>query len=1224
MKEIVSKYPSIVARPYLLIKDDLQRKDMQRFWFENTISFLAILAGSDLIRWYKEIKYKENKTEADVELLKELQNHPSLTNVGLEHMSLGKWVMMLRETIKLLKDNNVDVVFPELLQFYNKDTEKVINQLVTIRNNDAHGNPIPEDKLKSELDKRQKLIDFLVENLKFLENYRLLMPEQIEIEGSKQLYLIREFRGNNVITSKEELNFSVRLNDVIVLNKDKNLSILPYIVYLGKVDESKNFLGIFSKYVDKDKKAAKYLNLDGSGEIDFEKDIDTYQIDFFEERKNWNEIYTNPKSNQVNLDANIKFDESSLKVNNESTFSIVLDNKKSTPLYEVKIIVEIPKTMQIVNVPKEEFISKVEITDDSLTLKIDNLEEKIYKIEDITFKVTEQGFLNLTNVNLFYKYYLTEMDEEANIFSEGEMDIIGDEIEITDPASKDKMIPIINIKKEFLDVESNPISHVKVGDDFIFEIKVKNIGFSSARDVYIDIVFPDGLSLKKGKEIIQIPTLNPMEEKNFQYVFSSQEPNFYKIDMQNVTFKDLSDKRYVTKCSDDYFIIVRSDILTEFKFKIKEFIEDLYIDEEEQKEIDATIKEIEEKLGIDAKKFYEEVEVETVINIIRDIIKKITKKKGLKFTESIYEESKSDEKITDKARRKSLVFSCEGIPFFAINLSNSQNPEFFGLKTDITKRFNEVEKDILVVNRDKFFLEHKVDYKLIRDTEKYSVPFINQWVNFILNRIEKEYLVWKELVKQISEYFDIHLKYNYGMYFGEYHPNKAIKNIYVLFDRKNKNFIVGFELNNKLKNIAKNDCYVFARTPKVTLDFDDIVLSRYISLANNTTKIPAITLKLKSVDDIEKELDKVKELYKEILYLNSYKLIDEELLNDFIQELYKCDFILEKDDSIRKENEFFIIYNIKDYKDFEAMPENGIALIENSKRGFNIFPKTYNDFSKEANELLEITKFHWANKKTIRFIKAPYSELITNEILKTAQEYEKDKMFVWPNKKDSILAYGELEYGIFLIAKNLYKDINSFEEIKKDFPNEKDFKWFISRIDKLENEYKTISPIRYEDEKFYIADTYKDTFDKLYQESPEFNYITGNALNKLRLTLFKNQIEIFKNNNLGGHDWIDKRVCSKGNYCSTVICSIDLRNYFNFAIIFNNADSELEKLLLEYNFGDSYHIRPAGRQKQHLKIEFKIDIENFEEEFDKNVEIARGVFDKYLDFVNEYICKKED
>ena len=177
-QEIIKQYPSLVARPYLLIKDDFQRKDMQRFWFENTISFLAVLSAAELVKFYKSLKSKEKKSEKDLEMIHTLQENKSLTMVGLEHMALGKWVMMLRETTKALQalqDLNAASTIPELVEFYHgkngKKNAKLIDKFVSIRNDDAHGNPIPEEKLKTELDSRQKLIDSLLEELSFLKNY---------------------------------------------------------------------------------------------------------------------------------------------------------------------------------------------------------------------------------------------------------------------------------------------------------------------------------------------------------------------------------------------------------------------------------------------------------------------------------------------------------------------------------------------------------------------------------------------------------------------------------------------------------------------------------------------------------------------------------------------------------------------------------------------------------------------------------------------------------------------------------------------------------------------------------------------------------------------------------------------------------------------------------------------------------------------------------------------
>ena len=122
-------------------------------------------------------------------------------------MSLGKWVMMLRETTKALQalqDLNAASTIPELVEFYHgkkgKENAKLIDKLVSIRNDDAHGNPIPEEKLKAELDSRQKLIDSLLEELTFLKNYQLILPETLSASIASIILSSDRSRGEIKVT----------------------------------------------------------------------------------------------------------------------------------------------------------------------------------------------------------------------------------------------------------------------------------------------------------------------------------------------------------------------------------------------------------------------------------------------------------------------------------------------------------------------------------------------------------------------------------------------------------------------------------------------------------------------------------------------------------------------------------------------------------------------------------------------------------------------------------------------------------------------------------------------------------------------------------------------------------------------------------------------------------------------------------------------------------------
>ena len=1100
MKELINKYPSLVARPYLLIKDDLQKKDMQRFWFENTISFLGSVVGAELVTWYKELKEKENKTDENLEIIKKLQNNPSLTNVGLEHMSLGKWVMMLRETIKVLKEYNVNVVFPEILEFYNKENEAIINKLVTIRNNDAHGEPIPEDKLEAELNKRQEMIDKLVKNLSFLQNYQLLMPEKIELEGSKQLYLTREFIGNNILTSRRELEFTPRLNDLILVNKNRYISLIPNIVYLGVIDESKSFLGVLSKFVDKDKKIAKYLNLDGSGEVNFRKTNEFYQIDFSQERKHIDEIYSDPESFNVNLDIELKFEDDSIYKNQESSFNLKLDNKKSTNLESLVVRIDIPSVMQITQIPTNiENLKEIKVDNAQLVLEFDKITNQTIEIEDIKFTIDTQGFFTIERGIAIYEYYKTLADADIEKTTSEEMEFSGASIEVIDPASKDKIIPVVNVQKRFLDTNSNEIDHVKIGEDFIFEIKIKNIGFSSAKDVSVDVLFPDGLNLKKGKESIKIPQLNPLEEKIFQYVFSSKVANIYNIAMQNVLYYDINKKRYFTQCSDEFFIIVRSDLLKEFKFAIEEFIKDLYIDETEQLQIDKSIKEVEEKLGIDGKQFYQETEFEAVRNIIRDIVEKTALKKDIVINENIYQETKRDSKFTGEEPRKFLVYSAGDFPFFAINLDNM---EFYGMETNINKRFNKVTKKLARVTSEFGLLEHMVDYDTVRDTEEYSVPFFNQWINMILTKIQKEYFLWGKIKEEIGKTFNVEFRIGNGDFVADLpSPTNVIQKVVLFMQRSNPNtYLLTFPINKEVKThknieIKNFDTYISSTINQYRNTYmeEPNRLGFYWVITDRKANNFAIKMKIKNENDIAKFVNKAKELYKELLYISSLNLVESyenEELKEFVEKLYKKGFYLRKIDDYGKK---IAIFSLEDNSiSFEV--KDAIAYIEPTKKGFDFYLKTYNDIDKLA-EFISLQSFSWIHNRVFYMmkIKNPKNEVLSKTlkyILKVADEYSKDKLFIWPKplQKELVLSFANVEYGVLKIFLALSQNHFTKDEIISYFPNEKEFEYFEKRNYQLQNEYKML-PIFEFDNEMKINDEYLDTYEKLKEENSNFDYL---------------------------------------------------------------------------------------------------------------------------------------
>ena len=1222
MNDLIAKYPSLVARPYMMIKDDLQKKDMQRFWFENTISFLATVVGAELITWYKELKNKEDKSEKELEIIKKLQNHPSLTNVGLEHMSLGKWVMMLRETVKILKEYNVDVVCPEILDFYNKENETIINKLVTIRNNDAHGEPIPKDKLETELAKRQQMIDKLVENLSFLQNYKLIMPEKIEFEGNRQLYLVKEFTGNNIITSREELSFNPKLNDLILINKDKFVSLIPNIVYLGVVDESKSFLGILSKFVDKDKKIAKYLNLEGSGEVDYRNAIEYYQIDFLEERKHFDEIYSDPESFKVNLDIDFKFEDESIYINQESSFKLTIDNKKSTDLESLQIKFEIPDIMKITHLPENiDNLKEASVNNNQLILEFNKIGDEVIEIEDIKFTIDTQGFFTLERGIATYEYYKTIAEKDADILTTEEIEFSGGSLEVINPASKDKIVPVINVYKRFLDTEGNEIEHIKIGEDFIFEVRIKNIGFSSAKDVIVDVLFPEGLNLKKGKESIRISQLNPLEEKIFQYVFYSKKPNIYTIAMQNVLYYDLNKKRYFTQCSDEQFIIVRSDLLKEFKFKIEEFIEDLYIDENEQKEIDKLIKEAEEKLGIDGKSFYKEAEFEAVRNIVKEIIEKITSKKQLTINENIYLESKRDSKFTGEKPRKFLVYSVGEFPFFAINLDDL---EFYGLETNINKRFDKIQRKLARVNSAFGVLEHMIDYATVRNSEEYGVPFFNQWINMILSKIEKEYLLWNKIRKEIEKTFNIELKLGSGdMYTSDL-------KFHLFMQRSNPNtYYFKITANNKFKKyISKADVYLLQNINKENKSYTEESerLSHYWVLTDKKTVNPAIKMRVKNESDITKFINKAKELYKDVLYTESLYLVSEfenEQLNEFVKELNKKGFYLKEINDFGKK---IGVFNFEDNLS-KADSKDTIAYIIPIRKWFDVAIKTYFDIN-ELKDCITVQRFTWSGNGPLYMlkVKSPREEVLTETldyILKVAENYSIDRLFIWPEPvQDEIINnFAKVEYGILMVYKALAEGKTNVDEVIEYFPEKEEFNYFLKRLNQLENQYKIKPPLYIENNKVKLYEEYFNSFENIKKINPDFQ--VGEGIGYYRIVSLKLLPLLNVKLNIG-ESWAERYIKLKNS--ENIKAVIPYINYKKDLTVIAGMEfkgvkkkEEFMDFAKQFNFDSEMNIF-YGTRSNDPKIELKknLSIENIEQ----NKEMLANEINHFFKEIDRFLKEK--
>ena len=1251
-QEIIKQYPSLVARPYLLIKDDIQRKDMQRFWFENTISFLSVLSAAELVRYYKDLKSKEEKTDKDLDTIKLIQEHKSLTMVGLEHMALGKWVMMLRETTKLLHELGAASIVPELVEFYHgkngKNNAKTIDKLVSIRNDDAHGNPIPEDKLNAELDKRQKLIDSLLEQLDFLKDYQLILPEKLEIEGSKQFYICKRFVGASIINTKETFDFSPQLSEVMLINssnKDEKLSLSPLLLYLGIQDEENSFIGVFSKYTSKDATEAKYLNLDGSATIDLINFGQDQDVDLIVQRQSYNEIYADPESFHVNLEISMKLEESLLDINTTSSLSLLVENKKSTDIEELKIILDIPKHIQIIELPENGSYT-VSQQDQQLSINFNNFEDsETAMINDIKFTVSEQGSYTFDNGQALYSYYRTLADQESNQVTEEEIQYEGESVEVRDPNSRDKMIPVVNISKGFTNIDGDVIQNVKIGEDFIFRINVSNIGFSAAKDVLIDLVFPEDVNLKQGKETIKIGQLNPFEERTFKYVLNSHTPNIYTISMQNVLYSDSQRIRYSTRCSDDHFIVVRSDLIKEFVYDVKGHIDDLYIDDEEKANIHEMVEKLDESIDdVNGYDIYKEAETESVIKIIRDLINKVALKKDIKVIEKVYEEGKRDAKITGVEPRKFLLFSSKEMPFFAINLTKGYEPEFFALRTNIDKRFDHVKISQAVVASGSYTLDHCIDFSDIKYNESYGKDFFSQWLNIIFSKFDKEYILWNSLIKRFGNIYGEPMSYVSGYYSKHYWEKPSnesgVTSNYTLMDRENpQTYYIAFEANSTpsyrqiIGNYIKQNRELdfLSATSKQTRKriYDDKQLSYYLQLSDTGRASRYIALKQKIKDDssLDETMEKTKELWEHLCLAHSLDLLDDDEfknqkfldeMKQFIYDLFEKGFALRKN---IKHKDILDIYPLKYFQPHTASERDCIGFIKKYHSSWQIFLDFFEDEIPDSivNELSYINSNIIADK--VRWIKSDIKsveqlQLITQTILTQATQYKPSKLAIWPKRlqREMILNHGQTDSGFFIILKNILSGENNYNVILEELKSmglEKELDRTLNRSAQFVIDAGYESPLNVEGEDenkiIIVNESLEETIKLLYEEKPSFEYLEeGSALFRIQAKKISLKYEFLACRAPYNSGMVDNSYKAQNKYfkvCWFIINPIKGQK-IEFFLTFLDCKPEVDEIIkntyveLNNKLNNELVFGRSGRKNQHIKVLYTHTFNDFEAELE--------------------------
>ena len=252
---------------------------------------------------YLNLRSSSNEDEAETteeqqQIIQTLRNIKKLKEIGLEQMSLWKWAQVLRETTGVLQDYAKQSSIPELQSLFQPVSKNTlwadINKLISIRNADAHGNPIAPDKLNAELTSRQEILDRVLEQCGFIGEYNVAIFEKLVLDADQQRIAGKTFVNDGEESILVNTELEPPMDEVVLVDKKESfyLRLRPLMVYASAKEEDSNQLSIFSKQLSRDGDKVHFLGVDGPVDLIIsEFDTKTGQ-NFAEQWKYLNEVYS--------------------------------------------------------------------------------------------------------------------------------------------------------------------------------------------------------------------------------------------------------------------------------------------------------------------------------------------------------------------------------------------------------------------------------------------------------------------------------------------------------------------------------------------------------------------------------------------------------------------------------------------------------------------------------------------------------------------------------------------------------------------------------------------------------------------------------------------------------------------------------------------------------------------------------------------------------------------
>lgn len=289
IRTIENDFPYPIAAEFRLLNtEEYLEQDENRLkqllkTAESTVHFLAAISLIDLA----ENILRNKDIEIPDTFIKEFGGRITRT-------SFGKWVALMREVVKIFKNNNIPMFVEELADYFVKgkssesDAQFAFNKVTTIRNKLAHLDSVPTKKdIENFCIETEEHLETILSELDFIQDYPFLFVNNVCVtflkwQQPKYVHAFSEVIGNasKFRAYKKKLKGLVN-TPAVIITKDKEedyLNLEPMIIYS---DEGEKGITDIFLYTDWDKnKGVKYRPVWVGGAYSLEGSV------YEEERKN--------------------------------------------------------------------------------------------------------------------------------------------------------------------------------------------------------------------------------------------------------------------------------------------------------------------------------------------------------------------------------------------------------------------------------------------------------------------------------------------------------------------------------------------------------------------------------------------------------------------------------------------------------------------------------------------------------------------------------------------------------------------------------------------------------------------------------------------------------------------------------------------------------------------------------------------------------------------------